>query len=91
MKLLVVTFHLEGCHSLKEKRRRLSRIKDRFGRQPNLGVCQSGYLDDHDRSEWSFVAIAKDARVVDQILCSLEERLEDEVDAFVADSYRENL
>ena len=93
MRISVMTavFQLEGCHSLKEKRRRVSGIRERFGRQTNLGVCESGFQDNYQQSQWSFVAVGSAQKVVDRTLAAVEEQLEDYVDGFLVDCYRENL
>ncbi|MFH1038612.1 MAG: DUF503 domain-containing protein [PVC group bacterium] len=91
IRLLVVDFHLPGCRSLKEKRQRIRGIRDRFGKQVNLAVCESGYQDDHQRAQWSFVAVASDQKTVDRMLADLEERLELAVDGVVVGMAREHL
>ena len=91
IRLLVVDFHLPGCRSLKEKRHRVRGIRDRFGKQANLAVCESGYQDDHQRAQWSFVAVASDQKTVDRMLADLEERLEPAVDGMVVGIAREHL
>jgi uncharacterized protein YlxP (DUF503 family) len=89
--LLRVTFVLPGCRSLKEKRQRLGGLRERFGRQVNVAVCESNYQDVHDRAEWSFVAVALTSRLVEQTLSDIEQRIVDTVDANVADFARELL
>ncbi|MFK7916113.1 MAG: DUF503 family protein, partial [Pseudomonadales bacterium] len=39
---LQVRFVLHGCRSLKDKRKRLRGLRDRFGKQTGLAVCESG-------------------------------------------------
>ena len=89
--LLTVEFFLDGCRSLKEKRRRLSRLRDRFGKQTHLAVCESGGQDDYQHAQWSFVAIAANGKLLDQMLAGVEAHLEDGVDGRVVDSFREDL
>ena len=48
--LLSINFHLGGCRSLKEKRQRLSGIRDRYGRPANVAVCESDFQDSHQRA-----------------------------------------
>lgn len=91
IELMVVTFHLDGCRSLKEKRSRLSGIRDRLGKQPNLAVCQSDYQDEHQRAQWAFVAAASNKTVVERILNSVEETVDGDYDAVVVDAHREQL
>ncbi len=89
--LLVVEFRLDGCRSLKEKRRILSGLRERFGKQPNLAVCESDYHDELRRAQWSFLAVSTDGKLVDRMLASLEERIESEVDALITSTHREEM
>ena len=88
--LLEVVFHLEGCRSLKEKRSRLSGLRERFGKHKNLAVCEAEYQNEHGRSLWAFVAIGQD-QTVDKTLAFVEEHIEEVVDAFVVDIGRQEL
>ena len=58
--VLRVSFVLPGCRSLKEKRQRLGGLRERYGRQVNVAVCESNFQDIHDRAEWTFVAVGAD-------------------------------
>lgn len=86
---LCIDFHLAGCRSLKDKRQRLSGLRDRFGRNPNLAVFESDVADDHARAQWTFVAAAASARVVEQLLTGIERDIETLVDAEVVAVRRE--
>lgn len=88
---LTVEFFLEGCRSLKEKRHRLRGLRDRFGRRPNVAVCESGYQDDHQRGEWTFVVVASHMPVVQGIMDRIESKIEEVVDAEIADIDRDEL
>ncbi len=87
--VLALDFHLVGCASLKEKRRRLARLRDKFGSKANLAVCESDYQDSHRRARWSVVAVAGDARVVEQSLAEVERWAAQSVDATIVDVDRE--
>jgi uncharacterized protein YlxP (DUF503 family) len=87
--LLRVSFVLPGCRSLKEKRQRLGGLRERFGRQVNVAVCESNFQDIHDRAEWSFVAAALTSRLIEQTLSDIEQRIVETVDANVAEFVRE--
>jgi len=80
---LDVEFVLHGCRSLKDKRRRLKKLKDKFGRSSSVAVCESAYPDDLRRSGWSFIACAASATVVEQALSDIERYVEWSVDAEV--------
>ncbi len=87
--VLALDFHLAGCRSLKEKRRRVGRLRDKFGRIANLAVCESAYQDSHQRSRWSVVAVAGDAKVVAASLTEVERWVAESVDATIVDVDRE--
>lgn len=87
--LLDLDFHLAGCRSLKEKRRRLARLRGKFGRVTNLAVCESAFQDSHRRARWSVVAVAGDARVVEKSLTEVERWVSQSVDATLVDVDRE--
>ena len=89
--LLVVEFRLHGASSLKDKRQRLGRIRDKFGKRANVAVHESGYQDVHNLSEWSFVIVAQSQKLVDQVLSELELTLSTELDAIIVRCDREVL
>jgi uncharacterized protein YlxP (DUF503 family) len=80
---LTVDFYLHGCSSKKEKRRRLSKLRDKFGRQTGLAVCESGHADNNKQGEWTFIAAASDGLVVEQMLADVEEFVKGYLDAEV--------
>ena len=87
--LLRVDFYLGACRSLKDKRQRLRGIRDRFGRMAGVAVCESRHQDSLQRAQWSFVAAASSADVVEQILAEIESNLRVSVDAELVDVWRE--
>jgi uncharacterized protein YlxP (DUF503 family) len=89
--LLKVCFVLPGCRSLKEKRQRLGGLRERFGKQVNVAVCESDFQDLHDRAEWTFVAVAMTVKLIDQTLGEIEQRIIETVDASIAGIVRESL
>ena len=89
--ILGLDFHLPGCASLKEKRRRLRRLRDKFGRVPNLAICESGHQDAHQRARWSVVAVASSATVVERMLGDVERWVDERLDAIVVGVDREVL
>jgi uncharacterized protein len=86
---LIIDFYLDGCSSLKEKRKRVSGIRQKLGNSPNIGLCESDYMDEHKRSQWSFVAVSNERKLVESLLDSIESRIEELVDARVVDVQRE--
>ena len=91
MRLLTVDFRLSGCRSLKEKRQRLNGLRERFGRSPNVAVCESGYQDVHQRAQWSFVAAAASGAVAERTLREILQSIETSVDAELIDVQQEIL
>lgn len=91
IEVLRIGFVLPGCRSLKEKRQRLGGLRERYGRQVNVAVCETGFHDDHDRAEWTFVAVGITARIVEQTLAEIEQRILDSVDATVSGIVREEI
>lgn len=85
---LAIEFRLAGCRSLKEKRQRLNGLRERFGRAPNVAVFESAHQDLLQRAEWTFVAGAASARVVEQLLAGIERDVQLSVDAELVDIRR---
>ena len=89
--LLEVEFHLSGCRSLKNKRHRLSGIRDRFGKESCVAVCESAFHDLHQKAQWSFVVIGVDHKQVAQMLDRIELFLRSGVDAVITRFERQEL
>ena len=89
--ILTLSFSLPGCRSLKEKRQRIGGFHERFGRNPAVAVCESGELDRHDASEWSFVVVGVTRREIESVCSQIEEKIQSSVDARVMDAVREFL
>jgi uncharacterized protein YlxP (DUF503 family) len=87
--MMTVDFRLPGCQSLKEKRRRLKGLKDRFGKISNLAVSESGQHDNHQHSQWCFVAIGADANQLEQLLAGIETYASTQLDTVVCGCRRE--
>lgn len=82
---LTIKFQLHGCHSLKDKRQRLARLRDKYGKQTQVAVCESGDADNLQRAQWSFVAAAASKTVVQKICAEIELYVTSSVDAEVVD------
>lgn len=89
--ILTFTFSLPGCSSLKEKRQRMGGMHERFGRNPAVAVCESGELNRHDASEWSFVVAATTKREVESLCSQIEDKIQRTVEARVMDVTQEFL
>ncbi|PCK02245.1 MAG: hypothetical protein COA42_22485 [Alteromonadaceae bacterium] len=82
---LNIDFHLYGCTSLKEKRRRLSGLKDRFGTTTNIATCEHSQHDLHDSAVWTFVAISTDKSIIESLLNKVTDHCRQNVDATIID------
>lgn len=85
---LTARFHLSGVRSLKAKRSRLRGLRDRFGKQPGMAVCESGAADDLHNAQWSFVAVAGTALLAGRMLDDVEQYLRTSVDAVLVAAER---
>lgn len=87
--VLSLTFQLPGCSSLKEKRRRLLGIKDKFGKIAHVAVSEANYHDNHRRAEWHFAVLSQDKTVVLQQLNFIEKYASTELDAVLENAQRQ--
>ena len=88
---LSIHFHLEGCRSLKEKRSRISGLKDRYGRNPNLAISEFADHDNHRQSKWCVIAVAGDGEVTNELLEEVLGWAGRAVDAMIVDATRQVL
>lgn len=87
--VLRVLIRLPGCRSLKEKRGRVGGIRERYGRNPQIAVCETGQHDVHDLAAWAFIGAASSAVVVEQLLAEISGDLPLRVDGEVVSLTRE--
>ncbi|MFL0799820.1 MAG: DUF503 domain-containing protein [Agarilytica sp.] len=83
--LLQIRFLLHGCASLKEKRSRLSGLRDRFGTVKNMAVCESDDMDAWQQACWSFVCTSTDKRLIEATLNKVIDHCTHNVDAEISD------
>ncbi len=89
--ILTFTFSLPGCSSLKEKRQRVGGLHERFGRNPAVAGCESGELNRHDASQWSFVVVGMTTREVEALCSQIEDKVQTTVEGRIMDVVREFL
>jgi uncharacterized protein len=65
--------HLEGCHSLKEKRALLKPLTAALRRTFNVSVAETGHQDLWQRAEIACAAVGSDRRVVEETLRAADE------------------
>jgi uncharacterized protein YlxP (DUF503 family) len=84
----VVTWdlHLNGCHSLKDKRQVLVSLKDRLHRRFNVSAAETHYQDLWQRAELSCCVVASDRRHAEAVLSSADRMVASEPQARVIDS-----
>ena len=80
--------HLPGCRSLKEKRGRLKGLRDRFGKNPMLSVCELGSSNSHQFSDWSFLASSTERSLIDKNFSQIEQFFTTAMDAEVVEVER---
>jgi len=80
---LVLDIHFPLSHSLKEKRKRLNRLKDRFKYRYNVALAELDYQDKWQRSKIGIVTINAQKKVVEclfnRIIKEAEENMDGEV------------
>lgn len=89
--IMTLTFSLPGCGSLKDKRQRMGGMHEKFGRNPAVAVCESGELNKHDASEWSFVVVATSKREIESLCSQIEDKIQRTVEGRVMNVTRELL
>ncbi|MBN1222222.1 MAG: DUF503 domain-containing protein [Candidatus Aminicenantes bacterium] len=77
---LSLEIYLPYCHSLKEKRKRLARIKDRLRKKYNVACAELDYHDKWQRSTIGFVSLNNQKKMVEKIFRALEAETQDLID-----------
>ncbi|MGD0131457.1 MAG: DUF503 domain-containing protein [Bryobacteraceae bacterium] len=70
--VLTLELHIEGAHSLKEKRHTVKSLKDRLRSKFNVAVAEIDYHDIWQRSLVSAVTVSGDHSHAEQVLQSVE-------------------
>jgi uncharacterized protein YlxP (DUF503 family) len=78
--------HLNGCSSLKEKRRALKSLKDRLHNRFNVSVAETGHHDRWQRAELACCVVAVDKRQAASVLSSADGLVESDGLARIIDS-----
>lgn len=68
--------HIESCQSLKDKRRVISALKEKLKNRYNVAICEFGNLTLWQRTQLGIVTCGNDKVVVDSVLKSVLEYLE---------------
>jgi hypothetical protein len=68
--------HLEGCHSLKDKRAILQSLKAELRRKHNVAVAEVDHQDLWQRAGLACATVSSDRRVAEEILRSADQLVE---------------
>ena len=60
--------HLEGCHSLKDKRQILKSLKDRLHHRFNVSAAETGHQELWQRAEVTACVVSTDRRHAEEVL-----------------------
>ncbi len=77
MALRTWELHLEGCHSLKEKRSVLKPLTTALRRGLNVSVAETAHQDLWQRAELACAAVGSDRTVVEETLRSADRVIEE--------------
>ena len=69
--------HLEGCHSLKEKRSVIKPLTTALRRALNVSVAETDHQDLWQRAEVACAAVGSDRRVVEETLRAADGLIEE--------------
>jgi uncharacterized protein YlxP (DUF503 family) len=75
---LKIQFLLPGCTSLKKKRFVLNSLKTRLRNKYNIALCEDGFQDKWQRSEFAIVTVATRRRGAEKTVQSILSFLERE-------------
>lgn len=70
--LMTWELHLNGCRSLKEKRRALKSLKDRLHNRLNVSVAETAHQDLWQRAELTCSVVATDRRHAESVIGSAD-------------------
>ncbi len=89
MVVAVVTWelHLNGCQSLKDKRRIMKSLKDRLHNRFNVSVAETNHQDRWQRAELSCCVVATDRQHAESVLGAADNLVEHEPLARIIDSH----
>ena len=73
----VIVIRIEGCRSLKEKRKVVKSLIARLGNAFNLSVAEIGANDIHQRAEIGFAVVGNDRGVVNSKIDKIFNMAED--------------
>ena len=75
--LATFELHLNGCQSLKDKRRVLKSLKDRLHNRFNVSVAETAHHDRWQHAELACCVVAVDRRQADSVLSAVDRQIDD--------------
>lgn len=84
--LMTWELHLEGCHSLKDKRHVVKSLKDRLHQRFNVSAAETGHHDVWQRAELSACVVATDRRHAEEVLREADHLVEGAPGARIVDT-----
>lgn len=78
--------HLNGCRSLKDKRRVLKSLKDRLHQRFNVSVAETDHHDLWQRCELACCVVARDRRQAASVLSAADQLVANTGSARIIDS-----
>jgi len=70
-----IEIHLPACHSLKEKRKVVNRLRDRLRHRYNVSFAEVGYQDTWQRVGLALAAVSSHQPVLDSMFQSVREEV----------------
>ncbi len=82
---LLLDIHFPLSHSLKEKRKRLNKIKDRFKNRFNVALAELEYQDKWQRTKIGIVTINTQKKVVESLFNRIIIEADENIDGEILD------
>lgn len=82
---IFLDIHLPYCHSLKDKRKRLKSIKDRFKNKYNIALAEFDYQNKWQRTKIGMVTINNEKRAIESLFQKIIQDLEQNIDGEIID------
>lgn len=82
---LFLDIYLPCCHSLKEKRKRLQSIRDRFKNKHNVAFAELEYQNKWQRTRIGMVTLNTEKKVVESLFHKIIQESEDTIDGEIID------
>ncbi len=80
-----IDLRIPESRSLKAKRRVLKSLKDRIQARFNVGIAEVDHLDEWDRATLGIACVSNDSRLVDAMLSTVVNWIEDSGEVLVVD------